>query len=210
MRWAQFGLFSSHARCHGAGNENSREPWSFGDEACDIFRMYDHLRYRLLPYIYDQARKCSASGKPMVRALVLEYPDDRNNWHIQDQYLFGDALLVAPVLRPLAESTTRVLYLPAGTWIDYWTRQPVHSHGEWIERSVDLRTMPIYVRAGSIIPYGEDRLYTDNRIGPIVRLEVYAGADGRLDYDDGEQRFTAAWQDGHLALDGLSTAVAII
>jgi len=146
----------------------------------------------------------------MVRALILEYPDDRNTWHIQDEYLFGDALLVAPVLRPLAESTTRVLYLPAGTWIDYWTRQRAHSRGEWIARPVDLRTMPIYVKAGSIIPYGADRLYTDNRIGPIVRLEVYAGADGRLDYDDGEQRFAATWQDGRLALDGLNTEVVIV
>lgn len=210
VRWAQYGLFSSHARSHGAGNENSREPWTFGDEACAIFREYDHLRYQLLPYIYDQARKCSASGKPLVRGLVLEYPADRNTWHIQDEYLFGDALLIAPVLRPLAESLTRTLYLPAGTWIDYWTRQAIHSRGEWIERAIDLRTMPIYVKAGSILPYGIDRLTTGNRVGPITRLEVYAGADGRLDYDDGEKQFTATWQDGKLALSGLDTEVVLI
>lgn len=204
VRWAQFGLFSSHSRCHGAGDYNPREPWTFGEEACGIFLRYDRLRYRLLPYIYNQARRCSASAKPMVRALLVDYPDDRNTWPIQDQYLFGDSLLIAPVLRPLAEAQTRCLYLPAGVWIDYWTHQAVCSRGEWIERPVDLATMPIYVRAGSILPYGEERLSTENRIGPIVLLEVYAGASGRLDYADGEKTFTAVWQDGRLALEGLS------
>ena len=210
VRWAQLGLFSSHSRCHGAGNDNPREPWTFGEEAYAIFKEYDHLRYRLLPYIYDQARKCSASAKPMVRALLIDYPADRNTWRIQDQYLFGDALLIAPVLRPLAESPTRALYLPAGTWVDYWTRQTIASRGEWIERAVDLRTLPIYVKAGSILPYGQDRLSTENRVGPITRLEVYAGADGRLDYDDGEKQFTATWQTGKFLLDGLRTDIEIV
>lgn len=203
IRWAQFGLFSSHARCHGCGNENSREPWSFGEEANEIFKFYADLRYRLLPYIYDQSRKCSATAKPLVRALVIDYPEDRNVWAIQDQYLFGDSLLVAPVLRPLAEATERKLYLPEGTWIDYWTKTRVVSRGEWIQRATDLRTMPIYVRAGAILPYGEPRLCTNNVIGPIVELEVYAGADGQLQYDDGEKSFTAKWSGGQLELSGL-------
>ena len=203
IRWAQFGLFSSHSRCHGCGLDNSREPWSFGEEANRIFTEYARLRYRLLPYLYDQARKSSASAKPLVRALLLDYPEDRNVRHIDDQYLFGDAFLIAPVLAPLAESATRTLYLPRGTWIDYWTKESCESRGEWLERDIDLDTMPIYVKAGSIIPYGEEKTATHNEIGPLTRLEVYAGADGALHYDDGEKCFTAVLADGRLTIDGL-------
>lgn len=203
IRWAQFGLFSSHARCHGCGNENSREPWTFGEQANEIFKSYATLRYRLLPYLYDQARRCSRSAKPMVRALLIDYPEDRNVWQIQDQYLFGDAILIAPILRPLAESSDRVIYLPAGRWIDYWTRQAIDSHGEWISRSASLATMPMFVKGGAILPYGEERLCTHNRIGPIVELEVYAGAPGELDYQDGEKSFTATWDGHELSVKGL-------
>jgi alpha-D-xyloside xylohydrolase len=203
IRWAQFGLFSSHARCHGCGNENSREPWTFGEQANEIFKSYAILRYRLLPYLYDQARRCSRTAKPMVRALVIDYPEDRNVWPLQDQYLLGDAILIAPVLRSLAESPVRDIYLPAGRWIDFWTKQSIDSRGEWITRAVDLATMPMYVKAGTVLPYGEERLTTHNSIGPIVELEVYAGAVGRLDYEDAEKCFTASWDGSKLDLNGL-------
>lgn len=209
VRWAQLGLFSSHSRCHGCGVENSREPWSFGDEANRIFTRYARLRYRLLPYIYDQARKASVTAKPIVRALLIDYPADRAVWHIDDQYLFGDAFLVAPVLQPMAETALRKLYLPPGTWIDYWTREVHRSRGEWIERPVDLDTMPIFVKAGSIIPYGEDRDCTHDEIGPIARLEAYTGADGHLDYDDGATAFAAMLQGGKLTVRGLGPRPAV-
>ena len=202
IRWAQFGLFSSHARCHGCGNDNSREPWAFGAEASDIFRKYAVLRYRLLPYIYNEARRSSASAKPMIRALVIEWPQDRNVWQIQDQYLFGDSLLIAPVLQPLSVSAVRQIYLPAGRWIDFWTKRSLDSKGEWILREVDLATMPIFVKAGTLLPYGNERLFTDNVIGPISDLEIYSGAIGCLDYDDGEKRFCARWSDGALEFEG--------
>ena len=187
IRWAQFGLFSSHARCHGAGNENSREPWTFGEEAERIFRRYDQLRYRLLPYIYETARDSSVTGKPVVRALVIDYPQDRNVWHLDDQYLFGDALLIAPVLEPLADRRTRHIYLPAGVWFDYWTKQRLESPGGWIERPIDLETMPIYVKSGSVLPYTEIRQSTANVVGPIVHVEVYGdlAQPWRYSGDDG-------------------------
>lgn len=191
VRWAQMGLFSSHSRCHGAGNTNSREPWSFGEEAERIFKKYDTLRYRLLPYIYDQALKCSRTAKPMLRHLVLEYPDDPNVRGIEDEYMFGDSFLVAPVLAPLDETRQRRLYLPAGVWVDYWTKETIESRGEWISRPVDLETMPLYVKAGSIIPYGEEKQSTNNEIGTIALLEVYRGADGAFDYNDGQTAFRA-------------------
>jgi alpha-D-xyloside xylohydrolase len=191
VRWAQLGLFSSHSRCHGAGNTNSREPWSFGEEAERIFKKYDTLRYRLLPYIYDQALKCSRTAKPMLRHLVLEYPDDPNVRGLEDEYMFGDSFLVAPVLAPLDETRQRRLYLPAGVWVDYWTKETIESRGEWINRPVDLETMPLYVKAGSVIPYGEEKQSTNNEIGSIVLLEAYRGADGALDYNDGQTAFQA-------------------
>jgi len=203
VRWAQFGLFSSHSRCHGCGDENSREPWSFGEEANAIFTKYADLRYRLLPYIIHQARESAETAMPLVRALYLEFPDDLNVRSIDDQYLFGDSFLIAPVLRPLEETTQRNIYLPAGTWIDYWTQECYQSNGQWIRQDVDLETMPIYVRAGSIIPYGEQRLSTNNEVGPIVKLEVYAGADGNLGYHDGEKSFIASWNGVALDISGI-------
>jgi len=191
VRWAQLGLFSSHSRCHGMGNANGREPWTFGEEAERIFKSYDLLRYRLLPYIYHQARQCSRSGKPMLRHLVIDYPDDPNVRGLEDEYLFGDSFLVAPVLAPLEETRERRLYLPAGIWVDYWTKETIESRGEWVVRAVDLETLPLYVKAGSIIPYGAERQWTDNEIGPIALLEAYRGTDGTLDYNDGRTAFRA-------------------
>jgi len=207
IRWAQFGLFSSHARCHGLGNDNSREPWSFGVEATAIFKRYADLRYRLLPYIYGEARRSAATAKPMVRHLVVDYPDDRNVWGLEDQYLFGDSLLVAPVLAPLDEQQGRWLYLPRGMWVDYWTKEWHASRGEWVEQPVDLATLPLYVKAGSVLPYGEERESTHNRIGPITHLEVYADGDRDVayHYDDGATRFDLSLRRGTLAVTGLPT-----
>ena len=207
VRWAQFGLLSSHSRCHGSNNDGGREPWTFGEEASAIFTSYAQLRYRLLPYMYSQARQSTLTGQPLVRALVIEYPHDRNVWHIEDQYLFGDAMLIAPILAPLEESTRRQVYLPAGTWIDYWTKVVHASQGGWIEREVDMATMPMYIRAGRVIPYGEERLSTHNRIGPIVHLEVYMEGGEQRDltyqYDDGTTRFEATLRSRSLSVSGL-------
>ncbi len=210
IRWAQFGLFSSHARCHGCGNENPREPWSFGEEANRIFTRYTLLRYRLLPYIYDQSRKAALSAKPLVRALVIDYPDDRNTWRLDDQYLFGDSFLIAPVLTPMTDSRVRSLYLPAGTWVDFWTKERISSHGQWIERPVDLDTLPIYVKAGSLIPFAAERQCTHNIIGPVTLLEAYAGADGELAYDDGEKTFRATLRKGKVKIEGLAEKPEIV
>lgn len=155
IRWAQFGLFSSHARCHGAGDNTFREPWRFGEQVEEIFRKYDKLRYSLMPYIISQAETASKEGLPMVRGLYLEFSQDRNTRYIEDEYMFGESFLVAPILKPLAESEIRVLYLPKGEWIDFWTKEEIDSQGQWIERRVDLETMPLYVKKGSIIPFGE-------------------------------------------------------
>lgn len=173
VRWAQLGLFSSHSRCHGAGDHTHREPWFFSKEACDIFRFYDKLRYSLMPYIYDQAKKCTETGLPMMRALYLEFPEDRNIWQIQDEYLFGSQLLIAPVLKPMKVSKIRSVYLPRGTWYDYFTKEKIVSAGEWIQRTVQLKTLPIFVKKGTVLQYcGADKTLA-NGMGSIVKTEAW-------------------------------------
>ena len=173
VRWAQLGLFSSHSRCHGAGDHTHREPWFFSEEACEIFRRYDKLRYSLMPYIYAEAEKCTRTGLPMMRALYLEYPQDANVRYIEDEYLFGDSLLIAPVLKPLSRSRIRRVYLPQGVWFDYWTHERIDSHGEWIEREIDLATMPIYVKQGTELKYCDATESLINGMGQIVRVEKW-------------------------------------
>lgn len=171
VRWAQMGLFSSHSRCHGCGDHNHREPWKFSEEACEIFRFYDKLRYSLMPYIYSEAEKCTKTGLPMMRALYLEYPEDRNVRHIDDQYLFGDSLLIAPVLKPLSKSAYRDVYLPEGVWFDYFTKEKIRSHGQWIRREVDLATMPIYVKEGTVLSYCDAQESLMDGMGEILKTE---------------------------------------
>ena len=124
-----------------------------------------------MPYIYAEAEKCVKTGLPMMRALWLEYPEDRNTRHIDDQYLFGDSLLIAPVLKPLARSRFRDVYLPAGVWFDYFTGEKIISQGRWIRRQVDLATMPIYVKEGTVLRYRDAGESLISGMGQIVKTE---------------------------------------
>lgn len=187
IRWAQFGFLSSHTRCHGAGNENSREPWTFGPDAERIFRRYANLRYALMPYIYGQAMRCAEDCVPMVRALFIEHPSDRNVYAIDDEYYFGDDLLVAPILQPMDCATTRSVYLPRGVWYDYFTRRRFDSAGEWIEVEVALDDLPIFVRQGAALPYTGPRPSTRGEVGRVIRVELYGSVyDG--DFYTGQER----------------------
>ena len=166
IRWAQLGLFSSHARCHG---EPPREPWEYGDKAEDIFRKYTGLRYRLMPYIYSQAVECANSSLPMVRAMALEFQDDPVAAMIEDQYFFGSNILVAPVLD---ETNCRKVYLPSGIWIDYWNKN-VHEGPCWLDVEAPLEILPLYIPAGSILPYGPLCQFIDEKPTDPLTLEIY-------------------------------------
>ncbi len=166
-RWLQFGVFSSHVRAHG---KQPREPWAYGPQVEAIAHRYLTLRYRLLPYIYSEAVRCSETGLPMVRPLVLEYQDDRNTWNIGHEYLFGESFLVAPVT---SRDGRLSVYLPAGTWIDYWTKTPVEG-GRWINMQAPLEVLPLWVKAGSIIPMGPAMDYVDQKPCDPLTLELYA------------------------------------
>jgi alpha-D-xyloside xylohydrolase len=170
VRWAQLAFFGSHVRAHGSP---PREPWEYGEQAEAIFRQYAELRYRLLPYIYSEAVASTQSSLPMARPLVLEYPDDPTCYTIEDQYMFGAALMIAPILD---KTGRRRVYLPHGDWYDYGTKAKL-TGGRWISVQCALNEMPIYVRAGSIIPYAPLAQTTDALSYDGLRIEVYAGED---------------------------------
>jgi alpha-D-xyloside xylohydrolase len=185
IRWAQMGLLSSHSRCHGGGNTNSREPWSFGNEANRIFKEFADLRYSLLPYIVTEAHYCAKNAVPMMKAMVLEAEDDINTYYIEDQYMFGRSVLVAPVLEPMAKKRKRSVYLPKGIWFDYWTKKKVKSQGGWIETDVIIETIPIFIKNGSILVYKkENAVNTEESIYPIYKIESY-GKDAAYTITDG-------------------------
>jgi len=148
-----------------------------------IVRKYDELRYQLLPYTYTLAWEARATGMPLMRALWLHYPNDSVARNMGSEYLWGRDLLIAPVFEKAA--TNRSVYLPAGQWYDWWTSLPVPAAGSTIQRPVDLSIMPIYVRAGAIIPFDPVRQYTAQIVTTPTTLRIYPGADGDFTlYDD--------------------------
>lgn len=178
-RWMQVGVFSSHVRAHG---KQAREPWTFGEEVEQISMKYLKLRYRLLPYIYSQAVQSTRTGIPMARPMVLEFQDDPTTQHVDLQYMFGDRFLVAPVLT--RDGRTKV-YLPAGTWVDYWSKE-VLSGRQWLTIDVPLETLPLWVKAGSIIPMGPEMDYVNQKPMDPLTIEIYlpAGSEKILVEDE--------------------------
>ncbi len=178
VRWAQWGMFSSHVRCHGS---TTREPWAFGERAEAIFRRYAKLRYRLLPYIYSTAVHATQTGQPVARALVLKYNRDPNVRHLDSEYLFGDSFLVAPVLERGARR--RMVYLPAGQWVDYWSRE-VYQGPTWLNYPAPLEILPLFVRRGAIVPMGPEVARADQAVGQGLVLDVYPADEGRFTLHD--------------------------
>jgi alpha-D-xyloside xylohydrolase len=145
-RWLAFGMLSSHSRCHGVA---PKEPWLYGTNFMDEFRAIDELKYRLMPYVYAQAKDCSEHGLPMVRALFLEFPNDPGAWLVDDEYLYGSSMLVAPLMHE--GETSRAVYLPPGTWIDYQTGE--NYSGGWQQIAAGKIPAIILVRDGTVIPH---------------------------------------------------------
>ena len=210
-RWFQFSAFCPLFRSHGR-TWKLRLPWGwntgeFGPvehnqgpaeserhnaEVEPICRKYLELRYRLLPYNYTLARETCDTGLPLMRTLWLHYADDPEAVKLGDEYLWGRDLLVAPVVEKGAK--TRRLYLPAGTWYDWWTGEKV-AGPRWLERPVDLATLPLYARAGAIIPLDPMRQFTAQAVTEPTVLRVFPGADGAFTlYDDDGQ--TLGYRDG--------------
>jgi alpha-D-xyloside xylohydrolase len=151
IRWAQWGLLSPLSRFHGANCP--REPWHFGETAVEVVRHYARLRYRLLPYLEQCAEAACREGLPILRHLHLEYPAEPGTEHIDDQYLLGPDLLVAPVFAEGARE--RMVYFPAGSWVDFEDPSQVHLGPGWRRVPAPLERIPLYRRAGAAIPTDE-------------------------------------------------------
>lgn len=176
VRWFQFGTFCPILRVHGTRfDPNENELWSYGPEAQKILTSFDRLRYRLLPYIYSVAWRVTSEGYTMMRPLVMDFRTDVRAQNVGDQFLFGPALLVSPVTEPGA--TTRPLYLPKATWFDFWTGAPLEG-GRALDAPTSIDRIPLYVRAGSIVPMGPDVEYSTEKPADPIELRVYRGADG--------------------------------
>jgi alpha-glucosidase/alpha-D-xyloside xylohydrolase len=169
-------------RAHGERKHN--EVWAYGKQAEPILAKYLRLRYQLLPYIYSLAYGSYQTGAPFMRALFMDFPNDPNVANIPDEYMFGPALLVAPVSEQGA--IRRAVYLPAGCdWYNYWTNERLEG-GQTITANAPIDTIPLFVRAGSIIPLGSDVLSAQQK-QDITTVRIYPGADAgfTLFTDDG-------------------------
>jgi alpha-D-xyloside xylohydrolase len=182
VRWFEYGAFCPIFRVHGTRVPNVNELWSYGADAQKILTDYDRLRYRLLPYIYSVAWKITNEGYTPMRALAMDYPNDVRARNIGDQFMFGPAILVNPVTEPGA--TSRHLYLPNAKWYDFWTGRAVNG-GVAVDTAAPIGRIPLYVRAGSIVPMGPELQYSTEKPADPIELRVYAGADGSFTlYED--------------------------
>lgn len=186
-RWYAFGAFAPVFRSH--GEVRRREIYEMakpGSETFKILDWYTHLRYRLLPYIYTQAASTYHKSGTLMRGLVMDFGADKKVWNIADEYMFGKSFLVAPVTEYKAKS--RSVYLPAGAdWYDFFSGKK-YSGGQSITAVAPLKQIPVYVKAGAIIPTGPDQQYTDQKPNAPIVFVVYTGADGKasLYEDDGK------------------------
>ena len=164
-RWLPFGFLSSHTRAHGAP---PTEPWLISESFTDAFRACAEMKYKLMPYVYAQAKDCSERGLPMVRALLVEFPDDKGAWLVEDEYMFGSQMLVAPLME---SGNSRDVYLPQGKWIDYQTGK-VYDGGY---QTIEAGSIPavILVRDGSLIPHAPLAQSTDQIDWSAIELRPY-------------------------------------
>jgi alpha-glucosidase (family GH31 glycosyl hydrolase) len=223
VRWFQFAAFNPLFRSHGR-DWRLRLPWGwntggFGYQETPTYnpdpkelhnaavepicKKYLELRYQMMPYLYSAVKETCETGLPIIRALWLHYPSDKVAVARGDEYLYGRDILVAPVVEKGASS--RQVYLPHGSWYDFWTREKVEG-GREITRNVDLETTPLYVRAGAVIPMGPVKQYADEKVDGPLTLWVHPGADGAFSLyeDDGKtfdfrkgefMRVNIAWND---------------
>lgn len=172
-RWIAFGLLSSHSRLHGSGSY--RVPWLFDEEAVDVLRQFTKLKCWLMPYLYAHAIEAARTGVPLMRAMMMEFPDDPTCDSVDRQYMLGDSLLVAPVFSGDGVVT---YYLPAGRWTNFFNGAVVEGPG-WVRETHDFMSLPLMVRPNAVIAVGSRDYRPDYDYTDGVTLQVYGLADGR-------------------------------
>ncbi|MDN5284153.1 MAG: hypothetical protein JWR38_427 [Mucilaginibacter sp.] len=169
-RWIQMGTFSPFMRAHSAGDTKEREPWSFGEPFTAINRKFIELRYRLLPYLYSTFWEHHRYGFPILRPIVMHEQDVKLNHFRQDEFTYGDKILVCPVMEP--GQTSRNVYLPKGKWFNFWTHE-ISDGGKEVAVATPLETMPVFVKAGSVIPEYPVMQYVGEHEIEEVKLNIY-------------------------------------
>jgi alpha-glucosidase len=190
-RWMQAGSFMPIFRAHNCecgDPTNTREPWAFGEKAEGIVKQSIEERYKLLPYIYSATKQTTDGNVSLMRPLVMDYTTDANVYGIEDQWMFGPNMLVAPI--SLEGISKRNIYLPEGTWYD-WSSQKTFAGGQTIEYEADLSKIPVFVKEGAIIPQREIQNYTNENPASMMTLNVYPKQTGEassfnLYEDDGQ------------------------
>jgi alpha-D-xyloside xylohydrolase len=215
VRWLQLGIFSSHLRAHGSP---PREPWAYGEEAAGISRALLDLRYRLLPYIWTEAAHCAASSEPFLRPMLLDHPGEPGAWDVDDQYLFGRDLLVAPVLEEGVRR--RSVWLPPGDWVPFDGGDVLRGPGR-VDVAAPLESIPVLVRAGAVVPLGPPMRHVDERPCDPLTVRLYApttdgrstvtagpGAPVHLDWRtaDGQVRLAVAGAPGEVHAEVIGSA----
>jgi alpha-glucosidase len=185
-RWYQIAFLTPFCRNHAQRDAYDHEPWRFGTYYEDIIRRYLKLRYRLMPFLYTALEDAHRTGLPMFRPLILNYQNDANALDIDDEFMVGSDFLVAPMLKPTV--TGRLVYLPEGTWIDYWTGQQLPG-ARTIHVDAPLQTVPLFVRGGAIIPMGPEMNFVGEKPADPLTFTIYPDAQGKaqtsLYEDDG-------------------------
>ncbi|MBM7573019.1 glycoside hydrolase family 31 protein [Aquibacillus albus] len=192
-RWTQFGTFTPYFRNHSVLESIRQEPWSFGEEYEGVIKTYIQERYVWLPYLYTLFQDASVTGVPVMRPLVLEYPNDKNTFNLSDQFMIGSDVIVAPILTP--STNHRVVYLPEGNWVNYWTEEKL-AGGKHHLVEADLNTLPIFIKEGSIITLGTVKSSTETKENELT-VHIYPSENqtATFDYyeDDGK---SFAYEDG--------------
>ncbi|MFT4157740.1 MAG: alpha-xylosidase [Microbacterium sp.] len=171
-RWTAFGLLGSHSRFH--GSSSYRVPWVFDEEAVEVTRRFTQLKMRLMPYLYQQGLDAAKTGTPLMRPMILEFPDDPATGHLDRQYMLGPSLLVAPVFSANGEVD---FYLPSGSWTSLLTGEVV-SGGGWRREQHGFDSLPLYIRPGTVLPWGARADRPDYDYHDGLRLRVFAGGSG--------------------------------
>ncbi|MFB5662668.1 TIM-barrel domain-containing protein [Alteribacillus sp. HJP-4] len=221
VRWFQASAFLPMFRAH--GTDTPRELWHFGRPGelfYDTLEKYLKLRYTLMPYIYSLAGAVVHKSYTMFRALAFDFRRDVNTHDIDDQFMFGPSFMAAPVTKPMyyesnsreltGTDKTRSVYLPAGSWYNYWSKERIEGN-KTIDADADLSTMPLFVRAGAIVPTGPEVQHTGEQPDAILSINIYPGADGNFtlyedegdnySYENGEySTINMSWDDAQRVL----------